>query len=169
MIRKWMVSAVVMSALVAVLAGCSADSPSAEETVAAPDLHAAALQVSVCMRDAGFDVPDPTFDSDGTPAFNEDPASRGNAAYEQARATCRAPFNEAWIAAGRPNTKTQSTQNLLAFAQCLREHGVDVADPGADGSWTLSKELTNSPAWEAANEACGDELGASLSPQGSGE
>jgi hypothetical protein len=167
MIRKWTVPCVVMCAMVSVLAGCSAGSPSVAKT-ATPDLHAAALQVAVCMRGEGFDMPDPTFGSDGTPVFNEDPASRGNAAYEQARAICRKPFNDAWIASGQPNTKAQSTQNLLAFAQCLRAHGVNVPDPGANGSWALSKELTNSPAWEAANKACGDTLRASASQQGSG-
>ncbi|GIH13005.1 hypothetical protein [Rugosimonospora africana] len=125
---------------------------------AASDLSAAALQVAKCMRGKGFDVPDPTFDADGVPNFHEDPAARGNAAYEAARTICRKPFNEAWVAAGKPNEKTQSSQDLLAYAQCLRQNGVNVADPDPSGNWSLSKELMSSPAWKRASTACASKL-----------
>jgi hypothetical protein len=67
-------------------------------------------------------------------------------------------LNEAWAAAGRPNRKDEERENLLAFAQCVRDKGVNVPDPDPQGGWTLDKQLLNSPAWKEAAEACRDRL-----------
>ncbi|MEU7872624.1 hypothetical protein [Dactylosporangium sp. NPDC049140] len=135
-----------------VAAGCGSSTP--KQGGDGTDLHAAAVQVAECMRQKGYDLPDPTFDENDDPQFNEPQNLRGNEAYEAARADCRKPFNEAWLAAGRPNTKAQSRENLLVFAGCMRDHGVDVPDPDANGGWTLDKQFVASPAWQQAAEAC---------------
>jgi hypothetical protein len=152
----------VLSGLLVLMAPMGCSSHGSAHANAAPssasDLGSAALQVAKCMRGKGFDVPDPTFDADGVPNFHEDPAQRGNAAYEAARAVCRKPFNDAWVASGRSNQKTQGAQDLLAYAQCLRQNGVNVADPDPSGNWSLSKELMSSPAWARASTACAGKL-----------
>jgi hypothetical protein len=147
--------------VLAALAGCGgADDGGPEAGGASPspanDLRVAALHFSACMRGAGYDLPDPTFNDQGYPAFRE-PELRGNAEYERKRAECRVALDEAAVAAGAPS-KEESTQQLLAFARCMRERGVNMPDPPADGGPRLDGSLLSSPAWRPAAEACREHL-----------
>lgn len=158
-----------MSAVVIALAltACGGGGASSKED----DIHAAAVYAAQCMRDKGYNAPDPTFDDQGNPVFQEPDLAKGTdiEAYRRARQECRRRLNEAWVAAGRPNRKDEDRANLLAFAQCMREHGVNVPDPDAEGGWALDKQLLNSPAWRPAAQACADKLPAGVPVPGSGE
>jgi hypothetical protein len=122
------------------------------------DIHGAAVYAAQCMRAKGYNLPDPTFDDDGVPQFQEPTNLRGDAAYEAAWHECNRRLNEAWAAAGRPNRKEEDRQGLLVFARCMREKGVDVSDPDAQGNWPLDKQLLASPGWRRAAQACRDML-----------
>jgi hypothetical protein len=145
---------VVLAGAVLATACGSAGGDGGDAATGGGDLRAAAVRVSQCMREKGYDMPDPTFDGDDTPRFEEPGHLRGDAAYEAARAECRKPFNEAWLAAGKPNRKAEGGENMLAFARCVRERGINVPDPDPNGGWTLDKQLTQSPAWQEAAQAC---------------
>jgi hypothetical protein len=160
-----------MSFLAAVLALTACGGGASDKSGKDDDIHAAAVYAAQCMRDKGYNVPDPTFDDQDNPVFQEPDLAKGAdvEAYRRARQECNRRLDEAWGAAGRPNRKEQDRANLLAFARCVREHGVDVADPDPQGGWTLDKQLINSPAWKDAAQACADRLPAGLPVPGSGD
>ena len=144
------------------VAGCAGGEAGGEPPAAragadpAADLRGAALQFSSCMCERGYDIPDPTFDDRGFPAFAE-PGLRGNPQYEQARAECRKALDTAALAAGAP-TKEEMQEQLLGFARCMRERGVNMPDPPAEGGLRLDGQLLSSPAWRPAAEACKSHL-----------
>ena len=51
---------------------------------------------------------------------------------------------------------------MLAFAQCMREHGVDIPDPqfgeGGGAGLRLRSSNPNDPKFREAEEACRDKL-----------
>ena len=118
-----------------------------------------------CMRDHGFDTPDPELNADGTVNFDalrisisEDPK------FDiQSRETINAfqkciPLLEgATFARNRSQEDELEFQdNLLQFAQCLRDNGVDVPDPdfsngtrAAMGSLFQKVDTTNSRVQES--------------------
>jgi len=54
-----------------------------------------------------------------------------------------------------PSAAEQSFEDaMLAFARCLREHGVDVADPEPGGGIALQGDPANADLLEKAHEAC---------------
>lgn len=122
------------------------------------EISRTAVGFSQCMRDKGHQVPDPTFNEDGLPVFQEPQQDRANnPAYQTDRQQCRAPLNDALVAAGVPNPKGTPDQ-WLAFARCMREHGVDMADPTPDNRFVIDKTAYDSPAWATAAEACEDRI-----------
>lgn len=166
--RARMSAGVLLAALT--LAACGGGDDSAEAKGSA-DIHAAAVQAAQCMRAKGYNMPDPTFDEEDNPVFQQPDLAKGTdlQAYQRDRQDCNRRLNEAWVAAGRPNRKEQDRQGLLAFAQCMREKGVNVPDPDAQGGWALDKQLLRSPAWAPAAEACRDKLPAGMElPGGKG-
>jgi hypothetical protein len=78
-------------------------------------------------------------------------------------------------ASGASTSSTSTPASPLAFAQCMRNHGIhDFPDPDSSGNFDLSggTELNSSnPTYQAATEACsslgsaGKASGPSLSPQ----
>jgi len=95
-----------------------------------------------CMRDEGFSVPDPKLNADGTvdtvalresvlndPKFNwQDPKTR------QILGKCLPLLQGATFAQEQTaEEQVEFQDNLLNFAQCLREDGVEVSDPDFSG------------------------------------
>jgi hypothetical protein len=141
--------------IVLLLAGCTAKPQQPAGLAKSDEISRAAIGFSQCMRDHGHQVPDPTFDDQGLPVFNEPDVK--DPGYQNDRQPCRVPLNNALVAAGVPNQKGTPEQ-WLAFARCMREHGVDMADPTPDRLFSLDKNLYNSPAWQPAADACGSLL-----------
>jgi hypothetical protein len=56
-----------------------------------------------------------------------------------------------------------SQQSLVEFAECMREHGVDMPDPDADGRMTFRQRPGDEKKYEDAQRECQD-----LLPQGEG-
>lgn len=145
-------------AVLMVLAGCeSGQQPGAAAMAKSEEISRTAVGFSQCMRDRGHQVPDPAFNEDGLPVFQEPDGARENPAYQSDRQQCRVPLNDALVAAGVPNQKGTPEQ-WLAFARCMREHGVDMADPTPDNRFVIDANVYSSPAWLPAAEACGELL-----------
>jgi hypothetical protein len=75
-----------------------------------------------------------------------------------ALAGCSAPFVGA---KANPASSPDPRQAMLRFAQCMREHGIDLPDPSSDGGITIQKSADsaappepNDPRFEAAQSAC---------------
>lgn len=90
-----------------------------------------AIAFADCMRGEGIDMPDPTVDAQGAVSFEGadgqvDPTS---AAFDTAFDTCGDLLDGASFLPGAGLSETEQQDNLLAFAQCLRDQGYDVIDP----------------------------------------
>jgi hypothetical protein len=145
-------------------AGCS-NQPTATD-VASTDPNAAraqAVQFAECMRDNGIsDFPDPdtaggfTIDAiaNGTTVDTESPA------FERARSACK-ELEPAGFTGYRRTPEQQ--QAALAFAHCIRDHGVkDFPDPGVDDPLIDTNRIPSTEQeggmtiLHAAMQQCGD-------------
>lgn len=138
------------------LAGCSSgdggDPPNLAKT---EEIGRAAVQFAQCMRAHGYQVADPTFDEDGLPRFGGQPGGVvKNDDFDRIRRSCLEPLNAALQAAGVPNKKEINPDDLLGFARCMREHGIDIPDPTAEEPLSIPKTAFSSPAWDPAKQAC---------------
>ncbi|NUU21975.1 MAG: hypothetical protein HOV68_10755 [Streptomycetaceae bacterium] len=110
-----------------------------------------------CMREHGVDMPDPAADgsmmaAQAVPA----PGSADETKMNDATAACRK-----WLPNGgevSEKDKAEQREKQLKMAQCLREHGMDVPDPGPDGGLTIALGDDQAKA-DAAMKACGGEGG----------
>jgi hypothetical protein len=138
-----------------------------------------------CMREHGVDMPDPQFDGDGGVMI--DGAAAGESAaqapeqFEAADEACRKHLDGA-IDGRREEMDPQAEQEMqaqaLAFATCMREHGVDMPDPqfGSEGrGFTVSLGSPdgggidpNDPTFQDAQETCSEEVGMDLPRGGKG-
>jgi hypothetical protein len=107
------------------------------------------LEFAECMRDQGVEVEDPkpgeslVIDDNGDPATKKAIAAcdhRLGISGQELSAEENEEFKEGW----------------LAFAKCVREQGLDMADPTfqGNGKVLLDRTATASPAFESAREAC---------------
>jgi hypothetical protein len=131
----------------------------------------AALAYARCMRENGVDMPDPVVETtgdggisigqsgpDGPPVNKDD--------FREAEETCRHFMEAVRPDAGPPLTAEEMDQ-MLAFAQCMREHGIPMDDPTidggtrvqigsgpAEGGTTGGPPPVNETELQAAHEAC---------------
>lgn len=114
----------------------------------------AMLEFTECMRENGVDMPDPTFDGEGsgpviarrvesdgdggdvTGAVNGVPFDVADGAdFEKANEACQPLLDEAMKDAPKPSAEemAEMQDRMLEFAACMREHGVDLPDPTFEG------------------------------------
>jgi hypothetical protein len=163
--------------------GTGDTSGDATGTTAVVDPTDAPLKFAKCMREHGIDMPDPTIGAGGEvtmqiggpPGGANDP---GNAPdpkeVDAANKACQHFMDDASKSFDPPSAEEQKKmqESALAFAKCMRDHGVDMPDPtfsdtgafsisvgaGPNGSApTNNGPLVdfNSDEFKAANEACG--------------
>jgi hypothetical protein len=124
------------------LAAACGSSPTTGSNRSSNGPAAAAFKFAACMRDHGVSgFPDPqvttTPGGGGVEIRQEAPAStvaspRSKAAQKACRGILPAPGE------GAPGHRQPSKQAFLAFARCLRSHGIsDFPDPNAQGQLTL--------------------------------
>ncbi|MFE1166233.1 hypothetical protein [Nocardiopsis sp. NPDC058789] len=123
--RSLTLTAVATAAAGLLLTGCGAlGGDDAADPEAAPEksMDEAMLDYAACMRDAGFDMPDPDPDSGmiSLPTM-EEPDEEMMAAMEECESLL--PVDE-----NAPSEEEQFEIDLR-IAECLRENGVDVPDP----------------------------------------
>ncbi len=102
------------------------DTAADEEPV---DPEEAMLEFTECMRDHGVDLPDPETDGSGRGAIvlqNEG----DDEDFQEAQEACQPIMDEAM---GEieidPEREAEMREELLAFSECMREHGIDMPDP----------------------------------------
>jgi hypothetical protein len=142
-----------------------ADKPTAT-TSAGPrseqDMQKAALAFARCMRQHGIDMPDPKFDANGgvTQELKRGPGGKGpnDPRFKAAQQACQKYLPNG----GQPTKRDpEQQQQMLAFARCMRQHGINVPDPNPSGGnggivvkggpGTLSPD---DPKFKAAQQAC---------------
>ena len=159
-------------AQVASLGGASgATSTTAAQTEA--DTQQAMLDFAKCMREQGIDMPDPEFDENGNGGIRVGvvgkPGEMDEAKMEAAQKACQAYMDKVRANAPPPDPakEEEQKQKMLAFAQCMRDHGIDMPDPEIstdDKGGVLVKQGgpgvdPESPGFQDAQEACQKEVG----------
>jgi hypothetical protein len=172
------VAALALAAMVAACTGTAGgpgvatlDDPSASSaptpSPSAVTPQDAALAFARCMRENGVDMPDPIVETDGGGGISIGQAGPDSTvskdAFREADETCR-HFMEAAMPEAGPPLSAEDMDKMLAFAQCMREHGVDMEDPTADGGirvqigGSTQGDSGGAPVFEAeleaAHEAC---------------
>ena len=90
------------------------------------------LSFAQCMREEGIDFPDPTFDADGNPNFQEfDLATEDQEKFESAFTNCEDILRNALPDEFDldPEVEAALIDASLEFSQCMRDQGVDFPDP----------------------------------------
>jgi hypothetical protein len=185
MIRFTLAAALVSLALAG--AACSVPGAAAAKPSPSPDPYKQALAFSQCMRAHGVtDFPDPQQTSGGGTGIqvngNGTTLDPSSSVFQAAATACKK-----YSPANGPNGKGPSAkdrQALLAFAACMRTHGVpDFPDPnfssggsgfsGASGSGSEppADMRPDSPQFQTAYQACKSKLpaGGKLSTSGNGK
>ena len=126
--------------------GSTTTAPDGDEqtTETSVDPEEALLAYTECMRDEGIDMPDPVFVDDG------DGKSGGAIAisraegdekdgplidfdseeFKAAEETCKPIMDEAVGSMEiDPERQAEMREDMLEFAQCMRDHGIDFPDP----------------------------------------
>ncbi|MBO2448536.1 hypothetical protein J4573_15645 [Actinomadura barringtoniae] len=108
------------------------------------------MKFAQCMRANGIDVPDPK-PGDKAGWRLEKGQDRGK--LEGALKKC-----QGYLQAGgkMPDLKDPKVRDAMTrFAQCMREHGVDMPDPGPDGSFKVGGMAgVSQEKAEKARDAC---------------
>lgn len=131
----------------------------------------AMLEFAQCMRDEGIvDFPDPEVGEGGVVAMggpDEGPVSDTDIAeLEAAQEACSPIIEEARGSMPLPSPEEQAEMQdeVLAFSECMREHGIDFPDPvfsedGASLSLDRNDVDPQDPDFQAAQEDCGGKGG----------
>ena len=113
--------------------GAAAASPSPGASTNPED---AMLDFAQCMRDNGVDMPDPQSGGRGVGIAIGGPGEGGidpqSEEFQAAQEACQHFLDDAGFGERRELSQEQLDQ-MVEFAQCMRDNGVDMPDPGADG------------------------------------
>jgi hypothetical protein len=139
------------------------------------DREQALLDYAECMRDHGIDMPDPKISSDeggGILIEQEEGADIDPESdeFQQADEACQPILDDAMgDIEVDPEQQAEMREQLLEFAQCMRDHGIDMEDPVFDENGRVQIK-TNGPVggggdprddedFQAAQEACSQDGG----------
>ena len=88
------------------------------------------LEFSQCMREEGIDFPDPSFDVDGNPNFDEVQVDNEEE-FEEAFIACEDILRNAFPDEFDvdPEVEAALIDASLEFSQCMRDQGIDFPDP----------------------------------------
>ena len=168
-------------------AGCGGDAAGSEgatgdgnDADATANFEDAMVEYAACMREHGIDMPDPQVQSDG----GDVTTGKGGMVFAMplgATSGANGEVDETFAAASEecspileavrrempklsPEEEAKMRDNALKFAQCMREHGIDMPDPTFDTTGgpgmairggSKSEELTPFDA-DKFNEAAGE-------------
>ncbi|MFB4308952.1 hypothetical protein [Actinomadura sp. GTD37] len=105
------------------------------------------------MRENGVEVPDP--------GSGDQKAMRLGKGIDKGKLQGALEKCRQWLQAGgkMPDLKDPKVRDqYVEFAQCMREHGVDIPDPGPDGKFRLPTGGIDRGGLEKAREACRADL-----------
>jgi hypothetical protein len=125
------------------------------------DRGEAMLEYTQCMRDHGVDMEDPQFDSEsGEIVLESTPENEDE--IEAAQEACQPTLEDAMgDIEVDPEQVAEMREQALEWAQCMRDHGVDVPNPQFedDGRYIIQEEgpdgnFRQDPDFLPAQEAC---------------
>jgi hypothetical protein len=157
--RKWdwlVVTALALCVVGLVACGGGGSGSGGGDEVAARE--EAGLEFAECMRAHGVEMEDPKPGQEsieiGGPGSKVDPS---DPATKRALGTCNKKLDKV-AQETTPEEDEEFKEGWLAFTQCMREEGIDLADPQFLGPGKVHLGIagidTSSPAFETAAEAC---------------
>jgi hypothetical protein len=109
----------------------------------------ARLKFAECMRQHGVDMPDP--DGSGRVTIRGRPGDQPK--MEAAMKACQ-HFQQQAGGRARNLDNPEVRDRMLKFAQCMRQHGINVPDPQPGGGIQLRVPEGSQAKMEAAQKAC---------------
>jgi len=111
----------------------------------------------VCLRGKGIAMPDPKVQADGSvDLVYPDVVDKG--AFITADEGCRDLLVNAYPPSTPNPNAAQEQDQLLAYARCMREHGIDMPDPASGPQSTTVSAIVGpeeaNPSFIAADRAC---------------
>lgn len=147
-LRGTLGSLAVLGTLPFLLIACSG--PSESSTAARADAGAGATW-GACMRDAGFDVPDPD-DATVASGVTSGPAGVDQAAFSEAAKTCA---QRAGVEPASDADHQKWSRQYTQVASCIREHGYpDFPEQKDGGISTMDYPRAQEPAFEETFDEC---------------
>ena len=166
--RRGLLSCVAIAACVVAVSACGSASSSSSSAAAASGTsvssssarYQARLNLAKCFRAHGLNVPDPS-PNGGVGAGLRALRGYSQAQVQAAMQACRQYLVQAFPRLNlTPTQQAQFRQQFVKYAQCMRSHGINIPDPSTNGAGgfglrgDLSNVDRNSPAFQAANQAC---------------
>jgi predicted small secreted protein len=115
----------------------------------------ASLEFAECLRAHGVEVEDPK------PGKSVDVGGQNDPKTRKALAACNGKLGDSGQEVSAEEDE-EINEGALAFARCMRGEGIDMGDPEILGPGKFHLDIagldTNSPAFEAAAEACREKL-----------
>jgi gamma-glutamyl:cysteine ligase YbdK (ATP-grasp superfamily) len=112
------------------------------------DRDQAALKFAQCMREHGIDMQDPK----GGRIEIRAPRGMDPKKAEAAHEACRSIMDS--VVGDKVTPDPQDYDRMVKFAQCMREHGVDMPDPKPGEGLRLQFKGGSKDQLEAAQKAC---------------
>jgi hypothetical protein len=169
--KDWAVTVAVGLCAIGLLA-CGAGGGSSSSGGDEAAFEESRLKMSECLRKHGLDVPDPVPGQKGVLIQESSKKgdqgggiNPGDPATRKAMEACEdeVGFEPPDVS---PEQEEELKEGMLAFAQCMRGHGIDMPDPefGENGKSKITiggpgrAGQMDQPAFEAAQEACQDKM-----------
>ena len=130
---------------------------------AAKDPQQAALDFAKCMREHGIDMPDPQVDEQGRVRVRVgDPGGGARPDPKKLDEAQKACGHLMGGGDGPGQIDPEERDAMVAFARCMREHGIDMPDPTGDGL-VIRRDGDGGPdpsseQFQAAEKACDHHL-----------
>jgi hypothetical protein len=141
---------------------------------ASTDPQQAMLEFTECMRDHGIDMADPQFDGEGRGGITLEATPQNEDELAAAQEACQPLLENARSEMEiDPEQEAEMREQLLEFAECMRDHGIDMPDPQfSDGGGFVVQAgpegggPREDPDFAAAAEECQTEGGPGLFVEG---
>jgi hypothetical protein len=116
------------------------------------DPQQAALAYARCMRQHGINMADPKLDAnESMGSVLPEGVNPDDPKFKAAQQACQQYTPNG----GQPiKPNQQQRQQLLAFARCMRQHGINMPDPDANGGVDMRGVDSDTPKVKAAEQAC---------------
>jgi hypothetical protein len=137
-------------------------------TDAARDPRDILVDFTRCLREEGVDVPDPDFEADPAEAreqLEEAGIDLDDPRVQEAVQTCQ-PLLGGILQSLTPEQVQAFRDAIVEYAECMREHGIDLPDPDFSGGLDIFGGAVDpsDPAFQEANEECSEIFGDLTNP-----
>jgi hypothetical protein len=137
------------------VASLGGDQATATTSPGGGDSKQAALAYARCMRQHGIDMPDPKFDAQGRMA-QQLPSGVGpdDPKFKATDQACKQYLPNG---GEPPKPDPQLQRQMVAFARCMRQHGINIPHPKPGGGIDVDGAAgvnPNDPKFKAAQQAC---------------